>query len=127
MLEALTARVVDEWASRLRNGFEADARMQIRPDAKTPYKGGVARFDQDRWVANSTSWSDSSLADLMNALSFRATDSETYNADEFDAALCAVVGCFPEDCRMQDDALRQVIRERLDEAAETVRAMIWCH
>jgi hypothetical protein len=112
VLGALAARDDTGFVGVVKHGFETERPKITRTD-KPPYKGGAARFHQVGWVAKTKDWSDHCLADLMNALGFRAdVGDDSFDADEFDSVMCSVVGCFPE-YNVPDDELRRAVRDRL--------------
>ncbi len=125
--EKLVALVLEALGMEKQNAFSIAANRGLQGETitrsdKPPYKGGVARFRQSRWVAKEKAWTDQCLAELLNALGFTAcTDEEECNADEFDAMICSVIGCFPE-CTMSDDELKKIVKQRLEKFGANVIA-----
>lgn len=88
---------------------------------KPPYKGGRAKWNNDgqMWEARPTKNEakkirNQCLADLSNSLSLKATIAiNDFTADEFDAVLCASVGCVSKDYRMSSSELAEKVRKHL--------------
>lgn len=105
------AKAVDE-------AFNAERDLLKNKFDKPPYKSGRARWngDDQKWETRPTSDNaqkarNQCLADLANALGFRATDSiDEFTADEFDAILCACAGCLPDEYRMPEEELRRMVQ-----------------
>lgn len=116
VLNALGEEKSDAFSEAVKRGLQAESIMRVD---KPPYKGGMARFRQPRWVAKRKDLADQCLAELLNALGFTAsTGDDTFDADEFDSAMCSIVGCFPE-CTMPHANLKQTVRERLTNCGTT--------
>jgi hypothetical protein len=112
VVDALAAQDDGDFFGVVKRGFESE-RLKLTRTDKPPYKGGAARYGQTGWVAKGKGWSDYCLADLLNALGFRADAGvDNLDADEFDSVMCSVVGCFPE-CNVPEGDLRRAVREGL--------------
>ncbi len=79
------------------------------------YKGnnGVV-FIKYEWKAIGGDKKDENLASILNSLGWRSSDNTKLNDDEFDAALCAIIGISPENSRLQQEELDKKINQLLN-------------
>lgn len=87
---------------------------------KDGYKGGRAVFDGERWVHESSKKDDlakcCSIAKLANRMNITADSNTKIDDDIFDAAICALTGIAPTECKLVSSNLEKVVKERLGKA-----------
>lgn len=106
--------------------FETESTTITRRDT-LPYKSGKAKWSDGRWSADGSSLKDTCLAELMTELQFSSSErSLTLCDDDFDAVMCAVLGCRSEGQNTEPE-LEQLVKDALEAqhgGAESVDASL---
>ncbi len=105
LLRLLAAEGGDPLGDWLFETYPAASLKNLELPAKG-YKGQRAHFRDGEW-------SGGTIARIATGLKLQAAEGESLTDDDLDALICAVTGVASQRCRLEDDALRQVIAAKL--------------